>query len=111
MIHLALSQQIALSLSELLSNGSLLLVVGLQSAAGPQIVDNQVTLQAMHNEDQETTHYRAKICGEFHLQIPADDPFRLRMLILFLRQLEVLDQKAIGRQTRECFALLLNNNN
>lgn len=52
-------------------------------------------------ERQADESYRVEMCGHFSLAVKDDEPFRKRMLILFLRLLEVPGpQRSIGR-TRE----------
>jgi hypothetical protein len=47
---------------------------------------------------QADGRYQAEVCGHFNLQVSGDEPFRLRLLILFLRLLEVEGaQRVIGR--------------
>ena len=82
------------------SSDSVLLAVGVCAQQVPT-ESNQVDLQSRRNEKGEITHYSAILKGEFSLKIPNDDRFRLRMLILFLRELEVADHTSIGRQTRD----------
>jgi DNA-directed RNA polymerase subunit RPC12/RpoP len=49
-------------------------------------------------ERQTDGSYRGEICGHFSLQVSGDEPFRIRMLILFLRLLEVNGpERTIGR--------------
>jgi hypothetical protein len=45
--------------------------------------------------------YRIRLEGEFYLQVNAEDTFWLRMVILFLRQLEGPVQRQGGRATRD----------
>jgi hypothetical protein len=45
--------------------------------------------------------YRAEICGHFSLQVRGDEPFRMRLLILFLRLLEVPGAERIIGRTRD----------
>jgi len=44
--------------------------------------------------------YRAELSGHFTLAVADDDPFRLRLLILFLRLLEDPDERRGSRRTR-----------
>ena len=45
--------------------------------------------------------YQATLCGHFGLQVSGDDPYRARLLMLFLRLLEVPDQQRGSRRTRD----------
>ena len=45
--------------------------------------------------------YTATLCGHFTLSVAGDDPFRRRMLLLFLRLLEVPGGQRRGRRTRD----------
>ena len=45
--------------------------------------------------------YRAEISGRFTLAVADDDPFRRRLLVLFLRLLEVPDEHRGSRRTRD----------
>ena len=49
----------------------------------------------------------ATLCGRFTLRIAGDDPFRTRLLLLFLRQLETSAHTHIGRPTRTGHAPLV----
>lgn len=49
-------------------------------------------------EQQETGGYQVELCGHFRLRVEGDEPFRMRVLILFLRLLEVDGpERQIGR--------------
>lgn len=49
-------------------------------------------------ERQADGSYRGELCGHFSLAVSGDEPFRMRLLILFLRLLEVEGpQRVIGR--------------
>ena len=85
---------------ESLFNDSFLLAAGLCAQQVPT-ESNQVDLQSRRDKKGKITHYSATLKGEFSLEISNDDPFRLRMLILFLRELEVIDHTSIGRKTRD----------
>jgi len=50
---------------------------------------------------QADGRYRAELRGHFTLTLPDDDPFRRRLLILFLRQLEVPGERRASRRTRD----------
>jgi transposase-like protein len=52
-------------------------------------------------ERDEAGGCRATLRGEFTLAVAGDDPFRLRLLVLFLRLLEVPDQTRGSRRTRD----------
>jgi transposase-like protein len=45
--------------------------------------------------------YTATLSGQFRLHIAGDDPFRKRLLALFLRQLEIAPDRRAGRRTRD----------
>jgi len=45
--------------------------------------------------------YQAELCGHFRLQVASDDPFRMRLLILFLRLLEVAGPERVIGRTRD----------
>jgi transposase-like protein len=50
---------------------------------------------------EEDGSYRAILCGHFTLRVGGDHPFRKRLLLLFLRQLEVADEERGSRRTRD----------
>jgi transposase-like protein len=50
---------------------------------------------------QENESYRGTICGHFSFQVDGDHPFRRRLLMLFLRMLEVPGQERASRRTRD----------
>ncbi len=50
---------------------------------------------------QEDGSWRAEICGHFRVQVSGDEPFRMRLLILFLRLLEVTGPERIIGRTRD----------
>ena len=52
-------------------------------------------------ERQSDGRYRIELCGHFELQVADDDPFRSRMLMLFLRQLEEVGPKRRGGRTQD----------
>jgi len=45
--------------------------------------------------------YHATLCGHFTMRVPGDHPFRVRMLMLFVRLLDVPDQPRGSRRTRD----------
>jgi len=45
--------------------------------------------------------YRVTLCGHFTLAVAQGDPFRKRMLMIFLRQLQVPDERRASRRTRD----------
>jgi transposase-like protein len=45
--------------------------------------------------------YLATLCGHFTIRVPGDHPFRVRMLMLFVRLLDVPDQGRGSRRTRD----------
>ena len=52
-------------------------------------------------ERSEAGDATATLCGHFTLHVSGDDPFRVRMLALFLRQLEVPGHTRGSRRTRD----------
>jgi transposase-like protein len=52
-------------------------------------------------EQQGEGSYRVELCGHFEMQVAGDDPFRSRMLMLFLRQLEEVGAKRRGGRTQD----------
>ena len=50
---------------------------------------------------QDDGSYRATLCGHFSLQVSGDDPYRARVLMMFLRLLEVPGQHRGSRRTRD----------
>ncbi len=50
---------------------------------------------------REDGSYQATLCGHFTVQVAGDDPFRVRLLMLFLRLLEVPGQQRGSRRTRD----------
>jgi transposase-like protein len=50
---------------------------------------------------EEGGSYTATLCGHFTLRVAGDHPFRVRMLMLFLRLLEVPGSQRGGRRTRD----------
>ncbi len=52
-------------------------------------------------ERQSDGRYRVELCGHFEMQVAEDDPFRSRMLMLFLRQLEEVGPKRRGGRTQD----------
>jgi len=50
---------------------------------------------------EEDGSYTATLCGHFTLRVAGDDPFRKRLLLLFLRLLEVPDEERRSRRTRD----------
>jgi transposase-like protein len=55
-------------------------------------------VEAVQEEDGS---YTATLCGHFTLRMAGGDPFRVRMLMLFLRLLEVPGPQRGGRRTRD----------
>lgn len=45
--------------------------------------------------------YQATLCGHFTVQVSGDDPFRARLLMLFLRLLDAPDHRRGSRRTRD----------
>jgi transposase-like protein/predicted RNA-binding Zn-ribbon protein involved in translation (DUF1610 family) len=45
--------------------------------------------------------YQATLCGHFTLQVSGDDPFRARLLMVLLRQLDAQGQQRGSRRTRD----------
>jgi transposase-like protein len=52
-------------------------------------------------ERQPDGSYQAEIRGHFKLRVGGDDPFRARLLLLFLRQLEVVGPQRCGGRTQD----------
>jgi transposase-like protein len=52
-------------------------------------------------ERQADGSYRAEVCGHFRLSVAGDDPFRVRLLWLFLRLLEEPDRQRRGGRTQD----------
>jgi transposase-like protein len=52
-------------------------------------------------ERQADGSYRGEVCGHFSLQVSGDEPFRMRLLILFLRLLEVPGSERVIGRTRD----------
>jgi transposase-like protein len=52
-------------------------------------------------ERQADGSYRGELCGHFSLQVAGDAPFRMRLLILFLRLLEVPGSERVIGRTRD----------
>jgi len=50
---------------------------------------------------EEDGSYTATLCGHFTLRVAGDDPFRKRLLLLFLRLLEVPGEARGSRRTRD----------
>jgi len=50
---------------------------------------------------QEDGGYQATLCGHFTVRVSGDDPLRARLLMLFLRMLDVPGQTRGSRRTRE----------
>ena len=50
---------------------------------------------------QEDGSYEATLCGHFTVRVSGDDPLRARLLMLFLRLLDVPDQARGSRRTRD----------
>jgi hypothetical protein len=50
---------------------------------------------------EEDGSYTATLCGHFSLHVAGDHPFRVRLLMLFLRLLEVPGPQRGGRRTRD----------
>jgi transposase-like protein len=54
-------------------------------------------VEVRHDDD----NYLATLCGHFTIRVPGDHPFRVRMLMLFVRLLDVPDQPRGSRRTRD----------
>ena len=63
--------------------------------------DSHATLGTRNDEQGRVTDYTATLCGHFDLAVAADDFFRRRLLILFLRLLEEPGHHRGSRRTRE----------
>jgi len=55
-----------------------------------------VTVDRLENGDVSAT-----LCGHFTLHVPGEDPFRVRLAAMFLRQLEVPGHRRPSRRTRD----------
>jgi transposase-like protein len=55
-------------------------------------------VEVQHDDDGS---YLATLCGHFTIRVPGDHPFRVRILMLFLRLLDVPDQPRGSRRTRD----------
>lgn len=84
----------ALTNSEMMARGMLLGGLGVVS-------HSQVRLSQETNEVGEVVAYNASLEGRFELRVAADDFFRRRLLILFLRLLEEPGHERGSRRTRE----------
>jgi transposase-like protein len=63
--------------------------------------ESRVKLGTAVDEQGEATHYSATLCGHFELSVDADDFFRRRLLILFLRLLDVPGETRRSRRTQD----------
>jgi hypothetical protein len=52
-------------------------------------------------ERQADGRYQGELCGHFRLRVSGDEPFRMRLLILFLRLLEVEGPERVIGRTRD----------
>lgn len=52
-------------------------------------------------ERQADGSYQAELCGHFSLRVSGDEPFRMRLMILFLRLLEVEGPERVIGRTRD----------
>lgn len=89
-------------LAQLMSSerGGFLLVGGLGCVLCGRS-DSYVALGTRKNEQGQVCNYTATLCGHFDLAVAADDFFRRRLLILFLRLLEEPGHHRGSRRTRE----------
>ena len=96
-----LGAQAIIYLTDLLSNPqSQALLAGSSVIISRYGCESTVTLETkVDSEGNES--YHARLSGEFSLAIPASDGFRRRLLILFLRLLEVPNYERGGRRTRD----------
>ena len=78
-----------------------ILFVGLMSCVLCGGTESKVQLHTSRDEQGQPMHYRATLCGHFELRVGDDDFFRRRLLILFLRLLEVPGERRGSRRTRE----------
>jgi transposase-like protein len=62
---------------------------------------DEPTVTISRDSTGETAGYTATLCGHFTLHVAGDDPFRLRLLVLFLRLLEVPGTRRGSRRTRD----------
>ncbi len=55
-------------------------------------------VEVRHDDDGS---YHTTLCGHFTIRVPGDHPFRVRMLMLFVRLLDVPEQPRGSRRTRD----------
>ena len=63
--------------------------------------ESKVKLGTAVDEQEEVSHYKATLCGHFEVAVGADDFFRRRLLILFLRLLDVPGESRHSRRTKD----------
>ena len=72
---------------------------GLLLGLGCQVCDQEEPwVEVTRREDGS---YQATLCGHFSLRVAGDHPFRARLLMLFLRLLDVPSQQRGSRRTRD----------
>jgi transposase-like protein len=91
----ALRQGIVIDLGVGGQHGALSLVLGLGCVVGSG-TENRVSVTP-----QPDGSYQAEIEGHFKLQVGGDDPFRARLLLLFLRQLTEVGPQRRGGRTQD----------
>lgn len=77
------------------------MLMGVVAGGSPVGTSSQVRLRGNVNEQGAVVAYSAELEGRFTLTVAADDFFRRRLLILFLRLLEEPGHKRRSRRTRE----------
>jgi transposase-like protein len=110
-LSLALEQQIsslwpALETSQALRSGREVttlgtMFTGVVAGGAPPGTGSQVRVRCEVNEQGEVVAYSAELEGRFTLTVAADNFFRRRLLILFLRLLEEPGHRRRSRRTRE----------
>ena len=74
-------------------------VSGVLLGLGCQLCDKEEAWVEVACQDDGS--YQATLCGHFRLQVSGDDAYRARLLMLFLRLLEVPGQQRGSRRTRD----------
>jgi transposase-like protein len=91
----ALRSRLVMDLGAGVHQATLPLALGLGCVVGS---DNESRVNV---EPQPDGSYQAEICGHFSLRVGGDDPFRARLLLLFLRQLEAVGPQRRGGRTQD----------
>jgi transposase-like protein len=92
-VALALKQGKQVEDNAQVSGSSLLLGVGCQYCGR-----EEPGVEVRQDEDGS---YQATLCGHFTIRVPGDHPFRVRMLMLFLRLLDAPGPRRGSRRTRD----------